>query len=311
MAIIKLKIYVANLTNVMGLFDKIQVWRSETGISGMYFEITGNALAGATLLGTQTGPFTLNGLTIKYKLDSGDEKTYTFVSTDPIGIDDVVLQLNNELTGITASEDVGRLRLTSDTTGTASILEITDGTALTELGFSAGDMDYGEDERIDLQTGVTEYLYDDLSGDPDNFYKVRYFNSSTLAVSSFGDPVKGDIGSVVAPTDLVKGFGTLAGLDGKPVVGRSIFFYNVFMPPLLVGDIGIVGREVSVETDQAGYFETMMVKGATVDVVITGLGITRQITIPDTDFNVLTEMAAAEDGFTIQTPDIPAAVRRS
>ena len=311
MAIIKLKIYVANLTNVLGLFDQMQVWRSETGIAGTYFEITGGAPAGATLVGSQTGPFTLNGLTIKYKLNGGDEETYTFVSTDPISIDDVVDQLNTELSGITSSEDVGALRLTSDLLGTASILEITGGTALTELGFTTGDKDYGEDDRVDLQAGIVEYDYDDLSGDPDNYYKVRYYNSGSMAVSGFGDPVKGDIGSIIAPTDLVKGFGTLAGLDGKPVVGRLVVFYNVFMPPLLVGDIGIIGREVAVETDQAGYFETMMVKGASVDVVITGTGITRRITIPTTDFNVLTEVAAADDNFTIQVPDIPAAVRRS
>lgn len=310
MAIIKLKIYVGNLANVMGLFDKIQVWRSETGIDGSYFEITGGSEAGATLVGLATGPFTLNGLDIKYKLDGGDEQTYTFVSTDPIGIDDVIDQLNTELTGLTASEDVGALRLTSDTLGTASILEITGGTALTELGLAV-DKDYGTDERITLQGSVTEYEYDDLSGDPDNYYKVRYYDSGAGGLSSFGDPVKGDIGSIVSPSDLVKGYGTVAKLDGKPETGRLVVFYNVYMPPLTVGDIGVVGREISVVTDQVGYFEVMLVKGATVDVTISGTGIIRQIVVPDTDFNVLSAVAAADDNFQIQTPDIPAAVRRS
>lgn len=310
MAIIKLKIYVGNLANVMGLFDKIQVWRSETGIDGSYFEITGGSEAGATLVGLATGPFTLNGLDIKYKLDGGDEQTYTFVSSDPIGIDDVVDQLNTELSGLTASEDVGALRLTSDTLGTASILEVTDGTALTELGLAV-DKDYGTDERITLQGGTTEYEYDDQSGDPDNYYKVRYYDSGTGGLSSFGDPVKGDIGSIVSPTDLVKGYGTLAKLDGKPEVERLVVFYNVYMPPLTVGDIGIVGREISVETDQAGYFEVMLVKGATVDVTISGTSVIRQIVVPDADFNVLSAVAAVDDNFQIQTPDIPAAVRRS
>lgn len=311
MAIINLEIYVANLTNVLALYDQMQVWRSEDGKDGTYFEITGAADASATLVGSETGPFVLNDLTIKYELDGGDEETYTFVSTDPIAIADVVSQLNTELSGLTASDEAGALRLTSDTLGTASILEITGGTALDELGFSVGDKDYGEDARVDLLAGTVDYEFEDQSGDPDYYYKVRYYNTGTLVVSGFGEPIKGDIGSLLAPTDLVKGFGTLAGLDGKPVVGRLIVFYNVFMPPLLVGDIGIVGREVSVETDEAGYFEMMLVKGATVDVVITGTGITRQITVPTTDFNVLGAVATADDNFQIQIPDIPAAVRRS
>ena len=90
-----------------------------------------------------------------------------------------------------------------------------------------------------------------------------------------------------------------------------VVFYNVYMPPLTVGDIGIVGREISVETDQVGYVEVMLVKGATVDVTISGTGIIRQIVVPDADFNVLSAIAAVDDNFQIQTPDIPAAVRRS
>ena len=129
--------------------------------------------------------------------------------------------------------------------------------------------------------------------------------------SSFGDPVKGDIGSIVAPTDLVKAYATFAKLDGKPVSGTAVIFYNVFMPPLQVGDIGIIGREIRVETDQAGYLETMLVKGSLVDVIISGTGIIRRITVPTADFNIMSAVAAADDNFQIQIPDIPAAVRRS
>lgn len=312
MAVIKLKIYVANLTNVLGLFDKMQVWRSEDGIAGTYFEITAATAQAATLLGTVTGPFTLNGKTIKLKVNQGSEQTLTIVSADPIAIDDLVDYLNSLAgTGIVASEDGGALRLTTATTGTAAVLEITGGTALADLGLTDGDIDNGEDERITLSPASSSYEYDDQSGDPDNYYKVRYYNSGTGMFSSFGDPVKGDIGSIVAPTDLVKASGTFAKLDGKPVSGMAIIFYNVYMPPLAVGDIGIVGREIRVETDQAGYVETMLVKGSTVDVILSGTGIIRRIIVPDADFNIMSAVAAAEDNFQIQIPDIPAAVRRS
>ena len=311
MAVIKLSIYVSNLANVMGLFDEIQVWRSETGIGGTYFEITAAADAAATLLGSQTAPFTLNGKTLLVEVDQGTEQTITFVTADPINADDTVDFINDNLTGVTASEDGGAIRLTSDTLGTSSTLEITGGTALADLGFTTGDSDNGEDARITLVIGTDEYEFDDESGDPDNYYKVRYYNSGTGAVSSFGDPVKGNIGSIIAPTDLVKATVDLAGLDGRPLADTYVIFYNVYVPPLLVGDVGIMGKEVRVATDQAGHAETMLVKGATVDVTISGTGMIRQIVVPDTDFNILAAIAAADDLFQIQTPDIPAAVRRT
>lgn len=312
MAVIKLKIYVANLSNVMGLFDKMQVWRSETGISGTYFEITAATAKSATLLGTATGPFTLNNKTLKLKVDQGSEQTITIVSADPIGIDDLVAFINSvPITGAVVSEDGGALRISTTATGTVSTLEITGGTALTDLGFTVGQKDNGEDARITLSPSSSSYEYDDQSGDPDNYYKVRYYNSGTGTFSSFGDPVKGDIGSIVPPTDLVKAYGTFAKLDGKPVSEMAVIFYNVYMPPLSVGDIGVVGREVRVETDQAGYLETMLVKNSIVDVILSGTGIIRRITVPTSDFNIMAAVAAADDNFQIQVPDIPAAVRRS
>jgi hypothetical protein len=311
MAVIKLKTYVANLSNVLSLFDKIQFWRSESGTLGVFFEITAATALPATLLGIQTSPFTLNGKTLKLKVNQGSEQSITVVSADPIGIDDLVSFLNTELVGAFASEDGGALRLTTTVSGTVSVLEITGGTALTDLGFTVGQIDNGEDQRVTLSPSSTLYEYDDQSGDPDNYYKVRYYNSITGTFSSFSDPVKGDIGSIVPPTDLVKAYGTFAKLDGKPQVGIAIIFYNVYMPPLSVGDIGIIGREVRVETDQAGYTETMLVKGSIVDVIISGTGIIRRIRVPTSDFNIMSAVAAADDNFQIQIPDIPAAVRRS
>lgn len=311
MAIINLSIYVSNISNVIGLFDQMQVWRSENGETGDYFEITAATDVAATILGTETAPFTLNGLTLLVKVDQGTEQTITFVTADPINADDTVDFINDNITGAVASEVSGAIRLTSSTTGTSSVLEITGGTALTELGFVQDDIDTGETQRITLVGGTSEYDFDDESGDPDNYYKVRYYNSSTQAVSTFGDPVKGDIGSIIAPSDMVKASINLAGLDGKPMADRYVVVYNVHVPPLLVGDVGILGREVRVATDQAGYAETMLVKGATVDVTISGTGVVRQIVVPDTDFDLMSAVASADDLFQIQETDIPAAVRRT
>ena len=313
MAIIKLTIAVANLTNVMSLFDEIQVWRSEDGENGTYFEITGSAAAAATILGTETSSFTLNGLTLKLEVDGGSEQTVTFVSADPINVDDTVEFINDNVTGVTATEDAGAVRLSSDTTGTSSTLEITGGTALTELGFVQDDKDNGEDSRITLSAGVETYYFDDQSGDPEFYYKVRYYNSSTDAVSDYGPASKGDVGSVLPSSDLIKAIVKLTGMDGKPVTDRKVVFFNKYVPPLVISEYLMADREITVITDQVGYAETMLVKGSEVVVTIAGTSIVRHITVPTsgTDFSVSDAIAAADDLFQIQVPDIPAAVRRT
>lgn len=313
MAVIKLTIYVANLTNAMSLFDEIQIWRSVSGIGGTYEEITDNGIQPAEMTGTETAPFTLNGLSLDLKVNAGSEQTVNFVTADPINIDDVVDILNDDLTDLVASEDTGAVVLTSDLDGTGASIEITGGSALTELGFTLDQLAQGRDDRLTLTAGVSTYQHDDQGGDTEAYYKTRYYNSATGAVSAFGDPVKGDIGSIITPTELIKGTVSLAELDGRPYVEKRVIFYNVRVPPMLIDGSLVVGRQVTVETDQAGYAETMLVKGSTVDVTISGTGIVRRITVPSTgtEFDVMGAVAAADDVFQVQVPDIPAAVRRS
>lgn len=313
MAVIKLQIYVANLDNVMGLFDEMQVWRSTTGDGGPFTEITAAAAAAATLTGSEDAPFTLNGLTLNLEIDGGSEQTVTFSTADPVGIDFVLSAVNDAVTGATATEDNGALVITSDNTGTDSIVEITGGTALTELGFTTGDIDYGEAARITLQAGVENYEFDDESGDADYYYRTRYYNSVTGAVSSYGVAVQGSIGTIISSSNLIKAVIDLAGLDGSPLDEQRVTFFNVYAPPISVTDIGVLGRSLEITTDQAGHAETMLIKGALLDVAIPGTGIVRQITVPSsgTEFNLMDELIAADDLFQIQTPDIPLTIRRS
>jgi len=316
MSIIKIYVNVLNIANVIGLFDEVQVHRSITGELGAYVEITGPASAAATLLGTNdSGSFTLDTLTLLIEVDGGAEQTITFVSADPINIDDVVDFLNDPITGIsgvTASEDTGALRLTSDELGTDSVLEITGGTALTELGFITGDKDWGEDPRITLVAGTTSYTYDDLGGDVTYWYKTRYYNSTTGDVSPFGTPKEGQAGAVVAPGDMVTASGQLAKLNGDPWEGARIAIHPVYpSQALFVNGIAVMNPTITIETDVNGLYTTLLVIGALVDVSIGGTGITRRITVPGTDFDLLEEVAAADDAFQIHTHEIPAAPRRS
>jgi len=311
MATIKLKIYVANLSNVLTLFDTIRVYRSTTGEAGVYELTTGDVAAAATLLGSQIAPFTLNGLTLVVSVDGGSDQTVTFASPNPVGVDAAIDEINDQTTGLIATEESGAIRLTSDTTGTSSTLEITGGTGLTALGFTLGDLDIGEDQHIALQAGVENYEYDDQSGDISYWYKTQYYNTGSGGFSSLSDPIQGDVGTTLPSSELVTGTVDVVDPDGKPVEDMRIVFYNIYTPPLERGAYVAIGRTVTVTTDQAGHAEVSLIKGMIVDVTFAGTGVTRRIQIPDADFTLWDEIAVADDNYQIQVPTIVDAVRRS
>lgn len=312
MAVIKLTTYVANIANVIGLFDKIRYFRSTAGIGGPYIAITADSAEAASITGSNSAPFNINGQTLTLKVDGGAEQTVTFISPNPLNVDQAIAEIDDQTTGLTPTESGGAVILTSDTTGTSSILEIVGGTALSELGFSAGSAG-GKDADVILAGGTSEYEYDDQNGLSTNYYQSQYVNSSTGAVSSLSDPVQGSVSALVPTANLITAKIDLADVDGAPLVDIVVSLYNIYVPPLVVSDIGVLGKNIEMVTDSVGHAETTLLKGAVVDVAIAGTEIIRRITVPSTgtEFNLMDEIAAADDLFQIQTPDIPAAVRRS
>jgi hypothetical protein len=311
MAVIKLQIYVGNLANVMTLFDVIRVYRSKTGELGVYDLLTADADVAATLTGSQVAPFSINGKTLSFKIDGGSEQTVTFTTADPVPVDLAVGEVNNQTTGVTASEESGALKLTSDTTGTGSIIEITGGSALTDLGFTTGDIDNGEDQHITLVALQENYEFDDRSGDASYWYKTQYYNTISGAFSSLSDPVQGNVTTIIPSADLVTASIDIADVSGRPVEDMRISFYYTFTPPIQTSDIALLKRVVEAQTDQVGHAEIDLVKGAVIDVTFVGTGMVRRITVPDADFDLLDAVASADDNFQIQVPEFPQAIRRS
>jgi len=311
MAVIKLKIYVPNLANVMTLFDVIRVWRSKTGEVGPYDLLTADTAVAASLTGLQFAPFTVFGKTLSFKIDSGAEQTVTFATADPVSVDLAAGEINAQTTGVTASEESGAVKLASDTLGTASIVEITGGSALADLGFTTGDVDNGEDPHILLVALQENYEYDDKSGDATYWYKTQYYYTANGSFSSVSDPVQGNVTTTVPSGDLVTASIDVADVTCSPLEDMLISFYYTYKPPIQSSDIAILKRHVQVQTDQVGHAEINLIKGMEVDVVFVGTGMIRRITVPDVDFNLMDEVASADDNFQIQVPVMPPAIRRS
>lgn len=314
MAIIKVKIFAPEIMNVLTLFDSIEVQRSEAG--SPYTDavsITANTAEMPMLVGTEEGPFPgLQGTDLNLKVD-GVDQAVTFTVVDPISLTDVITEFNTNITGAVASDDgTGKLQIDGTTPGTAGTLEVTGGSAVTILGFTVGQKDSGEDVHVPLLAGIDSYEYDDQSGAASYWYRTRFVNTLSSNVSSWSDWIQGMTGAVVTSSLLIVGKVKLADIDGTALVGQKVQVVNVYSP-LMVDGFFIAGRSKLLETDGSGQAETTLVKGATVDLILSGTSFIRRILVPDTgtEFDMLDASLVQDDPFGIQTPDLPSAVRRS
>jgi len=56
--------------------------------------------------------------------------------------------------------------------------------------------------RVPLVAGVTNYLYDDTTGDPAYYYKIDYYNSVTTNASDKSDPIRGGLSGYIDVQDI-------------------------------------------------------------------------------------------------------------
>lgn len=313
MASIRISIAVSDVNEVLESYDQIQVHRSIAGAGGPFSDITAETPTAAYAEGTNDAPFTLNGLTLELRVDDGATQTFTIAEDDPVYIDPLVDEINDTLEDATASNGgTGNLLITSDTTGTASTIEIVGGTGLTALGLTAG-KSTGKDRRITMQEDYTEFDFVDSGGETTYYYKVRYYNSLTGQTSDLSDAIPGTYESPIS-SDLIVATIDLVELDGQPSAEVLITVSNAYDADALISSsYGVLGASLDFYTDASGHGEVNLVKGSVVDVSIAGTGISRRITVPSSGdtFDLLSSVAVADDIFQIQTPDIPDAIRRS
>jgi hypothetical protein len=317
MAVIKVRIFVPNLANTMSLFDVISVQRSTTAPpAATPVDLTEDTAQPAVLVGTVEGPYAVNSKVFTIKVN-GTEVSTTFTSPDPVALPDIVDEINTALTNAslpaTASDDgTGKLKLETDDDGTQFTLEIISSSAVTELGFTAGDKDNGEAAHVTLVVGTDEYVFDDGSGLASYYYRTRFLNTSNGTYSDWSDWIQGSTSAAVDSASLIVGKVQLAELDGTALSGSKIVIRNVF-DPTIVDDYGIFGLDITLETDGLGQAETTLVMGSLIDVIFSGTSVIRRIRVPSsgTEFDLLDNGLIVGDEFEIQVPDIPYAPRRT
>ncbi len=148
----------------------------------------------------------------------------------------------------------------------------------------------GVSAPFSLEEGTT---YKVLLSRPLTTFTVPETIVTPAAPATVNFPLEGDSDAVAPPVspDLCRVYGFLVDLSGAVLPERSIFFQNLFGVSA-VGGTAIFGPDLTAMTDEDGYFEVDIVRGATVRCTIQDTRIAASLIIPDEGTANITELLA-------------------
>ena len=309
------------------LFDQLEVWRSRSGVSGPYEELTASAYKAARVPASAADvpatPVTgasavLAGKTLA--LTVGQENlVITLTGPDPETFAAAAAEVTAQGLGKVHAyvDPTGTFVVESMLTGTAATLTVTGGEAAPILGLSVISPDnygFGRDARISLRSGAEEYAFVDYHGSPTYSYKIRLRNRLNGSYSEFSDAFSVNHGLGISSTNVVVGQLDLVDVDGTPLANVGVVISNAFRGDLVEGKL-VAGTSQEKFTDTNGHVEFFLVRGSKVTVSVSGTNIVRDIVVP-TDpsvkvFPLLGTDTTQDDTFKVNIPNIIYAERRS
>lgn len=313
----------------VGSFDRLEVWRSRTGPSGPYEELTAADWSPARLpvgvVGDEPIPAIPGrevlavGETFEALLDETKSVSITFTGTNPLTLGELASQVNADsqvlLRSFVASD--GRLVVETMEPGGRVILRIVPTNAAVLMSLPTTEPEcvaYGKDARLNLRTDTEIYSFTDHHGSLDCYYKTRFRHAATGEVSEFSLPFSAASGTRLDSEELVLGILDIVDSAGKPIANREVSVNNKFMGQVVNGKL-ITGTPRSALTDNNGHVEFLLIRGLDVTVSVAGTTLVRDVHVP-TDpsldsFSLFDAGVGHDDLFTVRVPNIDYAVRRS
>lgn len=307
-------------------FDSLEVWRSRLSDGGPYTALTGDGWAPASLptpasapSPPQTGPSAyIAGKTLFLLVGEKTQLAITFAGPDPTTFASAATQIAAQSNGLlTAFVLSGGLYVQTKQPGAGASLRVVGGDPAPLLGLQThepGSLAFGVDARIPLVHDVANYVYTDLNGSRDYFYKTRFFNTLSRTTSDFSIPFRGRFLAGVGLANLVRATVDVVDARGLAIAGVPVLLFNRFAGTQIAGKTMIGGANNGL-TDDNGHFEILLVRGTQITVAIGGTNIARDLTAPiDPDvqtFDLLDPTYGSNDVFNVQVPDLRYAVRRS
>lgn len=304
-------------------YDRFEVWRSTQTSSGPYEALHGDSWAPASLPLAFDGALDDTGVTAPV---GGLDLQFLVMGVIPVSVTipgSGQVTLSSVATAIQAQAgncllsypSKGTLVVQTRRVGVVASLECTGGQAAPLLGLPIGAIAYGQDARIPLVPGQSQYGFADPYGSPDFFYETRFFNSASRLVSNFGLPFRGPTAPVFSSDNLVRCYVRLADPSGNPLANQEVLLSTPDTQGLQINGSTILGSSGKLLTDSNGCAQVLLARGLKVTVAIGGTGLARYVCIPDdpsvTSLDLLSPSAGRDDLFAVQAVDLDFAVRRT
>jgi len=306
---VQLSILVANNDSLIGLgFTRIEVWQSLND-GDTYEELTAPAAQAAFIesLSAQT-TFRQGGKLLKFIINGGAEVSVSFSSLVDVWTAQQVVDRINEVAPGVASLSVDKVKLSSNSTGRASSVEVTYSDGV-DLGYPIVKV-FGKDPRITLVPTTLSYLYSDVSGTTLARYRWRFSANGADPISEYSAYVLGFEVPLINSGQLSVCSTTFIGLDGQPVKTKVIVVAD--QPPTALSTYAVTNHQPLIfESGDDGFIQFTLVRGAKVRAAIEGSSFVREFVVPNAaSFDLLTVMSTSTDPFTVQTVP-PYLIRRS
>ena len=303
--IVYVDVEIADINKALLTYDRIQIWRSPDNIDP-YQEITAEDDIAASIIGSEDGPWALTGTSLTIIKNSADPITISFTGTDPIDLQSLISYINQIIPDFAsqAGPNINRLKLTSNLKGLRSDLTLS-GSATSILGLSTTRV-VGKSHRIELISPTTRYRFYDIDGAPTYYYKARFSSSINNNVSAFSPIIRATLPQIIPDNDLVTGSITLTSAFGFPVEGKRIIIVPITDTEINNAALLSIDTRIVIKTDQFGFASVKLPPGITARIFFEGTGFSREIIVPDQDFNILEAMTTYPDPFNIvSTPPMP------
>jgi hypothetical protein len=326
--VVNLEILVQNV-DFVGLFDRIEVWRSRSGASGPFEEVTATQWLCARLPKLAGDPpavpvvgasVNIVGDVLEFYIKEKTKVSVTFTGTDPLTLSQCSAQIAAQSQGLLSSYVAGDGTLVVQTRepGTAAILRSVTSNAAVILALPTQFPDSlatGRDARIQLTKDVGSYAFADQSGSSHAYYRTRFRNSGSGTTSEFSLPFNVGQAMGVSQANLVTGYLDLVTVDGRPLAYIEVSVHSTFKGDTVEGKL-LAGGDVLRSTDATGHVEFILVRGQKYTVGISGTNLVKEVTAP-TDAGISSFVLIdptygdQDDYFKVRVPDLPTLERRS
>lgn len=312
-----------------GIFNRIEVWRSVSSPAGPYEALTSDNWLPAVIPNdagiepatpVQGRQVLLRGMQLLIRVDDTDDITITFSNVNPVTYASAAATITSQSAGRFRAyvDPSGKLVLVGTRPGTGAVLEVTGGDAAPLLGLpttSPDNIAFGRDAHIGLVSKQQQYVFTDMRGSKTYFYRTRFINTVTRAVSEFSTSFSVGQALGISPANVVCGYLDLVGTDGRPLGNQLVQVYAPTQTNLVEGKL-VTGPRQALFTDINGHAEFTLVRGVKYTVSITGTDLVRELVAPtDTTvklFSLFEKSAGVQDDlFTAVRPDIIYAERRT